>query len=354
MKKSIWMAVIAVLAVVSWLLSGSLVDKPDGNEGRSENDEAPLMVVEVLDSKAETIQREIIVQGQLEALRTVNIRAETAGLVHKLHVDVGDRVQAGQVLLELQLKDRRAQIAKAEAEIASKQLLVEAMQRLHNRGLQAETNLKQAQADLAAARAEKKRLQLDLADTAIRAPFAGVVETRSVELGSYVDIGDGVADIVDVSRLQAVAYVTQQNSHRLRLGQAVAIELLDGREANAELTFIAAEADRETRSFRIEAEFDNSSDLLAGVSAELRIAVGAMQAHFLSSAALTLDESGRLGVKTLERDNRVAFNPVTIVKTESNGVWVGGLTSSEKIISRGQGFVLPGERVKPVYRQAGQ
>lgn len=351
MKKSIWMAIFAIVAVALWLLSGQFVARPSVEHANNNSGAVPMMSVEALASVAETVKSEVIVQGVLEAQRKVSLRAETAGMVRKLHVDIGDKVESGQVLLELQEKDRYAQIAKAEAEIVSKQLVVEGMRRLHDRGLQSETNLKQAQADLAAARAEKKRLQLDLADTAIRAPFAGMVETRAVELGSYVDVGDSVAEIIDVSRLKAVAYVTQQNISRLALGQTVLIRLLDGREATAELTFIAKEADVTTRSFRVEAEFANDT-LVAGVSAELHIAVGKTQAHFISPAVLTLDESGRLGVKTLNSDNRVVFKPVTVVRTESHGVWVEGLNARENIIARGQGFVLPGEKVNPVYPQA--
>ncbi len=354
MKKSIWMALTAVLTVALWLFSGHFVDRPGAEEAGASGTAAPLMSVEVVDSKAETIAREIVVQGQLEAFRKVDLRAQTAGQVHALRVEKGERVEAGQVLLELQEKDRAAQVAKANADIASKQLVVEAMQRLRDKGLQSETNLKQAQADLAAARAERKRLQLDLADTAIIAPFAGLIENRAVEVGSYLDVGDQVAEIIDVSRLKAVAFVTQQNVHRLQLGQAVGVRLLDGRQASAELTFIAKDADPATRSFKIEAEFANPDlSLAAGASAELHVAVGQISAHFLSPATLTLDDSGRLGVKTIGDDDRVVFKPVSLVRTDSSGVWVDGLDASERIIGRGQGFVLPGEQVEPVYRQQG-
>ncbi|WP_305908516.1 efflux RND transporter periplasmic adaptor subunit [Methylomarinum sp. Ch1-1] len=352
MKKSVWMALIAMAVVSLWLVSGRFVDRQK-IASKNNTTAKPLMSVAVSESKAKRIKHEITVQGQLEPDRKIALRAETAGLVEKLWVDKGERVDAGQVVLKLQEKDRLAQIAKARAEIASQQLLVKAMLRLRKQGLQAETNLKQAQADLAAAEAELLRLKLDLADTEIKAPFAGVLETRDVELGSYVDIGDTVADIVDIARLKAVAYVSQQNIKHLKLGQTVRIRMLDGSEVNAGLSFIAKEADAATRSFRIEAEFDNADFLLsAGGSAELHIRVGDLQAHFLSPAVLTLDEDGRLGVKTMDDDNRVHFKPVQRIRSESAGIWVSGLPEQALIIGRGQGFVLPGETVKPMAESA--
>ncbi len=348
MKKSVWIALAAMMVISLWMLSGRLADREElGTQVNAMAAES--MTVSVMPSIAQRIQREIIVQGRLEAFRKVDLRAETAGSVQELAVEKGEAVVEGKVLLKLREKDRQAQIAKANADIASKRLVVEAMKRLRTQGLQSETNLKQAQADLAAAEAEKRRLKLDLSDTEIRAPFDGILESRDVELGSYVEIGDTVAQIVDVTRLKAVAYVNQRNISRLTMQQPVSIRMLDGREAEAMISYIAKDADTETRSFRIEAEFENPDAVfVAGVSAELRIIVGDTLAHFFSPAVLVLDESGQLGVKSLTNDHRVTFNPVERVKAENAGIWVTGLPDQITIIDRGQGFVLPGEKVIPV------
>lgn len=349
MKNSVWMALVATLAVVLWLFSGRFSEREKSQTAYKT--QKPLMSVAVMDSKAVSIKREIIVQGRLEVFRNIGIRAETKSVVQSLVVEKGAVVVAGQLLLKLQEKDRNAQIAKTTADIASKRLLVNAMSRLKQRGLQAETNLKQAQADLEAAKAEKLRLQLDLSDTEIRSPIDGIVESRDVELGSYVDIGDSLATIIDIHRLKAVAYATQQNFNLLKPGQKVLIRLLDGRDVDGELKFISKEADSSTRSYRIEAEFDNAElEFAAGASAELHIIVGEISAHLVSAAALNLDEKGQLGVKTLDDDNRVIFNPVSRVKAESDGIWITGLPEQARIITLGHGFVLPGEQVKPVER----
>ena len=71
-------------------------------------------------------------------------------------------------------------------------------------------------------------------------------------------------------------------------------------------------------------------------------------AHFLSPAALALDNTGEVGVKSVDRQSLVRFHPVDLVRTEAKGVWVSGLPARLRIITRGQGFVNRGESVIPV------
>ncbi len=139
--------------------------------------------VRVAELNAERVTKEVLIQGQLEPRRRVELRAQTGGLVTALPVDKGARLSAGEVLVELALEDREAQIARAEAEVASRRLDLSASEKLGSKGMQARTQVKAAQAALAAAEAELERLRIDLAHTRIRAPFDGLVEARMVELG---------------------------------------------------------------------------------------------------------------------------------------------------------------------------
>jgi membrane fusion protein, multidrug efflux system len=347
MNKSAWYALLAIMVLTLWILSGHFADSPvPGKPNRQLH--SAVMSVAVIPSSAVKVHREIIVQGQLEPFQKVDLRAETAGQVSEIMIAKGEKVSSGQVLLALQENDRPQQIFTAEAEIASKALIVKGMQKLRSQGLQAEANLKQAQADLAAAQAEHKRLQLDLAHTKIRAPFAGVVEQRAVENGSYVEVGDQVVRIVDNSTLKAVGWVTQQNIGLLATNQPVVVQLLDGRQTEAKLSYISQEAKAETRSFRVEAEFANRMAYSAGVSVEMRIAVSKTLAHFLSPSVLTLDDAGVVGVKAVGKENQVIFYPVEVIRSEVGGLWLTGLPSEIRVIARGQGFVVDGETVKPL------
>ncbi len=350
MKSSVWIAVGLTMGVVVWMLSGTLTGAPRPETTLEQHPQTTTpMKVEVATLQASRITREVVVQGDLEPVRRVQLRAETSGQVEKLLAKKGERLHTNQIVIRLREDDRRVQLAKADAQIASKQLDVRGMKSLKKQGLQAETQLRAAEAGLATALAEKKRLQLDLSRTQIRAPFAGVLENRQVELGSLVQQGDSVGEIVDYSTLKAVGHIPQQSMASLALGQKVHIRLLDGRTAEGILSYIAAVADPNTRSFRVEATIPNKNNRLrAGISAELHITVGKISAHFISPAVLTLDDKGHLGIKAVDQKNTVQFYPVSIIRTEATGAWVSGLPQQLIVITQGQGFVSNGERVEPI------
>ncbi|MFZ0254294.1 MAG: efflux RND transporter periplasmic adaptor subunit [Gammaproteobacteria bacterium] len=349
MKRSAFLSLGLAVAVGIWMFSGALNGSARLKAPVAEIKAVQPMKVSVMDLNVDRVTREIVVQGQLEPKRSVQLRAQTGGRVVALPVAKGSRVKAGELLVQLAEEDRRAQIARAQAEMTSQRLQVAGHRKLKQQGLQAETQLKSAEAALAAVSAELERLRLDLAHTRITAPFDGVLETRQVEIGSFVDRGDKVAELVENSELLAVGQIPQQSAAWLELGQSVTVRFLDGREAQGEITYVASVAEPATRSFRIEATVSNAAGAFpAGVSAELHIAVAEEPAHFLSPAALTLDDQGRVGIKAVEKGNAVVFHPVTLVRTETNGVWVAGLPESVRVIVQGQSFVVPGEIVEPI------
>ncbi len=350
MKRSTYLSVGLLLAVTLWMLSGVISRAPEAAFSPEELREAPgFMKVSVLDVQAEDIDRQIVLQGELEPLRQVEIRAETTSKVIKLPVEKGEQVSTGTLLIGLAEEDRGVQVKRAKAELNSHKHEVAAIRKLKQKGLQSEIRAKTAEAELAAAEAELERARIELGHTAIEAPFAGVLEERYIELGSHVEKGDRVALLVDSSVLKAVGRVSQQSAGKLSLGQRIHIKLLDGRKASGEVTYISRLGDTETHSFRVEAEVPNAAGLLnAGTSAEIRIVTGRGSAHFLSPAILSLDQQGEVGVKTVNADNVVDFYPVTLVRTETNGIWVSGLPARARVITQGQGFVSIGDSVDPV------
>ena len=350
MKRSTYLSLGLLLAVTIWMLSGVIVRAPEAAFSADELPKVrPAMKVSVLDVKAAEIDHEIIIQGELEPLRQVEIRAQTASRVVGLPVDKGEQVEGGTVLIQLAEEDRAVQLKHAEAEVSSQKHEVAAVRKLKQKGLQSETRAKAAEAALAAARAVLERARIELDYTDIKAPFAGVLEERHVELGSHVEKGDRVALMVDGSVLKAAGRVSQQSAGKLSLGQQIHVRLLDGREAEGRVTYISRLGDTGTHSFRIEAEVPNpGGQLNAGTSAEIRIVIGRESAHFLSPALLSLDVKGEVGVKVVNGNGVVEFYPVTLVRTGADGGWVSGLPARARVISQGQGFVSAGETVVPV------
>lgn len=347
LSKRPWLIAVAIsLLLLLWLLSGDAFRAREQAGAEQAPAEMGLSKVQVQWLQAQPMQRQHVVQGQIEAWRRVELRAQISGSVTRLDQDKGSPVTQGQRLLSLSADNRPAQVAKGEAEVRQREAEVNAAQRLRERNLISANELARLQSELAKARAELDMARISLQNTAISAPFAGIYDQRMVELGDFVQPGQSLLSLVDISQLKVSAQIAQQEVIQLKLGQPVRVELLDGRSMEGELHFIAAAADPGSRSFRIEVKVANPEGLrLAGASATLHIATGEALAHRLSPALLSLDASGRHGVKWVNEQQRVEFTPVELISVDNQGAWVSGLPPKVALITLGQGFVEPGQQV---------
>ncbi len=331
-----------------WMLSGQfgVADSPADTAGAADAREA--MTVQVTAVEAEPVQRFLENQGDTHADEDVRLRAETAGRVVEVAVDEGDRVAAGDLILRLAMNDREPRRAEAEARVAQATADFEAARRLQGEGYQSQVAVNQARAALEAARAQLAAITEEIANTRIEAPVAGVIEERPAAVGDYLAVGDEVARLLDADPLIAVANVAQQDIRRVQLGREARVELATGDVLEGEVTYIASAAESGSRTFRVEVTAANPEGLPVGVSATVQIPLAPLEAHFVSPAWLSLEDSGQVGIKAVDAGDRVVFHPVEIVRAERDGVWVSGLPDSLRIITVGQGFVRPGEPVQPM------
>lgn len=350
MKKSYAIAIGLIIALVLWISSGYVINgSSDTPAAAAQQDREILMKVRVKTFNIETVTRVLFVQGQLEPWRSVTLRAETPGTIDAVNVEIGARVEEDDVLVHISLDDREVRLARSRAQVAQSEADLEAAERLFGKKMQSENNVRAARATVAVAEAELAAIQLDIARTFVHAPFDGVIEERSVELGALLERGDSVITVVDDSRLKATAQVPQQSIGSLDIGQPVKVTLITGEETNGTMTFISRLADVGTRSYRIEVEIPNTGlKLVSGLSAVLEIPTGESAGHFLSPSLLTLHDDGRLGVMAVNESNQAIFYPLTIIRSEDGGIWVAGLPDQARLVTFGQGFIQSGEQVIPV------
>lgn len=346
LSKRPWLIAVAIsLLLLLWLLSGSLFKAQETASADAPEQKQSLTKVEVTWLEASIMQRQLVVQGQVEAWRRVELRSQISATVARLNQDKGSPVKQDEVLLSLSTDNRPAQVKKGEADVRQREADAKAATRLRERNMVSANELIRLQSELAKARAELDMARIQLGNTQITAPFAGTYDQRMVELGDFVQPGQSLLTLVDISQLKVSAQIAQQEVIQLKLGQPVRVELLDGRELQGELHFIAAAADPGSRSFRIEVKVDNPEALrLAGASATLHVQTGEAMAHRLSPALLSLDKAGRHGVKWVN-EQQVVFTPVQLISVDNQGAWVSGLPNKVALITLGQGFVEPGQQV---------
>ncbi|MDA0998410.1 MAG: efflux RND transporter periplasmic adaptor subunit, partial [Proteobacteria bacterium] len=112
--------------------------------------------------------------------------------------------------------------------------------------------------------------------------------------------------------------------------------------------YVSKLANSVTRTFRVDVWFANPDGRVpAGQTAEVTLGTGRHLAHRVRKSALTLDDKGVLGVKTLDGENRVTFRKVSIIDDTPDGVWIEGLPASARVITLGQEFVVDGQKVQP-------
>lgn len=348
MKKSYLISLAIVVAIALWMLAGRTTsDRPDAVAAKPERTQTPAMAVAVVTKTARDIVRYIVAHGHVEPHRVVTVRAETAGRIATLGANEGDRVHAGDVLATIADDDRPAQLKKARARVTERRQAHERVKRLANKGYQAESQRDEILADLAIAEAELEAVRIDIAKTTIRAPFDGTLELRDVELGDYVEVSGEIATIVDNNPLVVAVQIAQHNVGRITLGDAVNVIFASGENGIGEVRYIAPRAEQATRTFRVEINVANpDARIRSGMSAEARIPTGTISAQFVSSALLSLDAGGAIGIKTVDNDNVVAFHPIDIVMSEKDGIWVSGLPEVARVIAVGHGFVAAGQTVR--------
>ncbi len=349
-RQSLFIAVGVSLLLILWMLSGQLPSQaqqePQAEQTRTTS---PLVRVRVRDLQAETISREIIVSGRTEPKRAVVLRAEVDGRVVEVVAEKGALLKQGDLIARLDPRDHAEQLAQAQANQKEQELRYAAAKRLRTKDYQTETELAAALAQLEAARAEVKRRALALENTEIRAPFAGVLDARPVEVGTYIQAGDEVARVLETEVLRVRGDVTEQEVQFLHNGAAGSARLVTGQTVEGEICFVGSDSDGNTRTYPVELEIDNTDGAVAaGVTAEIRVRAGEVRSHFVSPALLALDELGRVGVKGLDAQDRVEFYVVEIVRSNPKGLWVTGLPDPVRVITVGQGYVRAGEQVKAV------
>lgn len=361
MKPSQWIALAIVLLTMGWLASGVLGQgsepepppPPPAEQAARHDAEARVPDVRVTQSLAKERVRRLRLLGRTAASRHITLKAETEGRVIALPVPKGQTVAEGADLVRLALEDREARLAEATEMEALRQLEFDVAQQLQRRDFASRVSLAEARANLEAAQARKAEIALDVARTRITAPFDGVFADNLVEIGDFVREGDALGTIVDLDPLTVTGQVSERDVADLTLDQKASVTLVDGRELEGCVTYIAPSAEAATRTFPIEISVPNPDGRVPeGMTAEIRLPLSAVRAHLVSPAVLALDAEGRIGIKHVTDDDRVAFAPVQISGDGAGGLWVTGLPETIRLITVGQAFVKTGQTVRAVTDEA--
>jgi len=345
--RSKWLAVLFSLLLAGWMGSGFFMPKADVDD-TAENTAIKAIAVAVLSSSAQNIDLVLTAEGQSTPDRATSIQAKVTGQVQSVSVKRGDLIETDQEIGRVDSETLEAQLLQAQTQFEQTASDFDRTQSLRNSGSATENSLMQARATKAAAQAAVTAAQEQLDNAIIRAPFAGRLNDMTLDEGEFVNVGDMVAEVLDNDPLTIVVQVPQQALSRIKIGQVASVSFITGETRVGTVGFIGSNADTQTRTFRVEVSVDNpDSEMPAGLSARIAIPTGKARGHFISPAILSLSTNGDLGIKTVNPDKTVAFSPISIVRAQTDGIWVTGLEETSQIITVGQGFVNAGDLVDP-------
>ena len=334
-----------VVAITLWLASGQFSVEGDDaiTEDTATEVTAAKNAVRVRTQSAEEVMRMIVVNGKTAPARIVRLAAETDGRIVHVGADRGASLERGDVIVRLDERDRAARLSQAQATVKQREVEYEARERLKSESYVSEAQLQESVAQLEMARAELTRAKLDLEYMTTRAPFAGALQARAVEVGDFVKRGDPIATYVDNRTIIVNADLSEFDARFVNVGDIAEAALATGETVRGRIRYVAPVADEGTRTFGVELEVDNKDRALrAGGTAELRIPAESVLAHRVSPSLLTLDDAGNVGVKIVNDAGKVEFIVADIALSTNEGVWLAGLPETATIITVGQGYVASG------------
>lgn len=347
---------------------------------------------------AQGIDSAVVLRGQTAAAREVDVRAETSAVVVSEPLRKGASVEEGQIMCRLDEGTRRAALTQARAQLAeaksrvpeSEARVQEAQARLDEAKINqnassrlnadgfastsrvassdaavatAEAGVSSAQSGLRAARsgiegaqAAVAGAQAELERLVIKAPFKGLLESDTAELGSLLQPGALCGTIVQLDPIKLVGFIPEAQVNRVEVGAIAGARLAaGGSEVQGRVTFVSRSSDPTTRTFLTEIEVPNADLAIRdGQTAEILIASEGAQAHLVPQSALTLNDEGALGLRLVDTANIVEFYEVALVRDTVDGVWVTGLPAEANIIVVGQEYVVEGVEVVPTPREVTQ
>ncbi|PYR78498.1 MAG: efflux transporter periplasmic adaptor subunit [Acidobacteria bacterium] len=215
--------------------------------------------------------------GTVAAVRGVTVSADLPGVVEQITFESGKAVREGDLLVQLDTRQERAQLASAEAQRDLSRANLERMRSLRDQRIVAQAEYDRTDAESKQADASIAEIQAMIRRKTIRAPFSGVLGIRQVNLGQYLAGGAPIVSLQALNPIYVNFAVPQQQVGALRAGTEVrvAIENTDS-EATGRITAIDSVIDEATRNFQVQATFPNVGGRLhPGMFVQTSIRLGA-------------------------------------------------------------------------------
>ena len=324
----------------------------------------PSLTVTLTTPQSQNMAQRLSANGSLAAWQEALIGAEANGLkITEVRVNVGDRVQRGDVLATLQADSLRAELAQAEASLAEAtanaqeaKAQAERARSLQQQGFFSNAQLSQtlaaeasAMARVQSARALVQLQNVRMAQTQVRAPDAGVISSRQATVGSVVGAGTELFRLIRQGRLEWRAEVTSAELGRVQVGAPVQVTAASGQVLQGKVRMVAPSVDAQTRNALVYVDLPAQiGTAKAGMFAKGEIILGQSQALTVPQTAVVVRD-GFSYVYSVGADNKVSQLKVQTGRLSGDRFEVlSGLKSDARLVASGGAFLNHGDTVRVV------
>lgn len=353
--------IVLIVAFIGWKSSNKKQPSPE-NAATSASSAKPALTVMVMQPELQNWKQNFTANGNIAAWQEVVIGSELSGQrITKVNVNVGDSVQRGQVLAEINSESIRAELATAKANYAeAKAVLADAsinnqrIQQLKNTGAISQqeatkylTSQSTAQARLDAAKAQIDSNQLRLTQTQVIAPDHGVISARTATVGSLAQTGQELFRLIRDNRLEWRAEVTSTDLYKLKKGMTAHIISPDpSRSAvSGSVRMIAPVIDPQTRYGLVYVDIPTTDAVRMGMFVKGEFDLGEKPALTVPQTAVLLRD-GFSYVFIVNKDNRVTQQKVTLGRRLNDRVEIVDLAANTQLVASGTGFLSDGDLIK--------
>lgn len=288
--------------------------------------------------------------GSIAANESVEIKSETEGIVQDIQFDEGQRVNKGQMLVQLDDSKFAATLAEAEANFRlsqanfdrSKQLLADKLVSIQEHDqISATFEMNRASLEL------KRRL---LRDTRIQAPFAGIAGTRNVSPGQVITRATTLTTLVDLDVVKVEVNVPERYLRQVKPGQPLefGVAAFPGRKFKGDVYFISSKLDDGTRTALVKARIPNSDGMLrAGMFASLELTLQLRDSAIVIPEPAVLSDGNRFSVFVVATNLTAEIRPINVgLRLAGRAEILSGLRAGELVVVEGNQKLRPGALVR--------
>ncbi len=337
-----------ILALIALVMPTGLLGAEDG-----EKKNAPRgLPAEVTRIEATVLERTLEAVGSLRANEAVVIRPEQTGRIAGIHFDEGTTVKRGQTLFTLEASTYKAAVAQARASEKLSKIEYDQAEELLGKKLGSRHARDSALAQLQINQAITRTAITRLEKMTIHAPFSGQTGLRDVSVGDYVNSGDQLVELVDLSQIKTDFSVPEVYLAQLKVGQLISfsIDAFPGELFHGEIYAIAPQIDVRGRSLALRARVPNDDGRLRpGLFARVKLILERKeQALLIPEQAIVPRGRAQLVYKVV--DGKVQLQPVRLGLRQRGRVEVlEGIRAGDVVVTAGQLKLRPGAPVTPIF-----